>query len=417
VDADEGFEDEGPFSAWVPPDDRLWRHPSETAASAGAAHFVTPAATARGAKGYSTRTWTTALIAGLVGALLASGIGAATGVFGDTTVVRPYATLVSPTASTTKTVAAGATSWSNIYAQLAPSMVMISGDSDAGAVSASGMLWETDYTTAYILSADAALEGVGSVSVAFAGGYTADGRVIGTDAQTGLAVISVAERLLPAGIFPDFPTLGSLTDVSVGDPLATVGSGTESNGSFVTASVSSLDREVTDTDDGLVMLGMIAVANAGPVNYGTAVVDASGDVVGLTVEGGTSDNSPQLVSYALPIDVASAVATQLVNGEKPWHPWIGVLQASDLPSGTARQMNLPGGAEVDAISPGSPADNAGLSPQDVIVSLANTPINSTGSLLDALSGCNRNSRVSLRYLHQGKPVNTSILVTAQPANP
>jgi putative serine protease PepD len=413
VNADEGFDDDGPFASWVAPDDRLWRHPSEVAPGAPAGHF----APSSGLRGDGPRTWTTALVAGVVGALLASGIGVAGGAFSRTTVVHTFASPATPSTTLTRTVAVPATDWTSVNDELDPSMVTVTGNGDAGEVSTSGMLWEPGWDTAYILAASENLDGVSSVNVAFAGGLTSRGRVIGTDPQTGIAVISVGDKTPFAGASLSFPQLGSLTDVSVGASLATVGPGAEAQGSFVPGAVSSLDRPVTDSSSGLVMLGMIAVATAGPVNYGTAVVDTNGDVVGLTVEQGSSDTNTALISYAVPMDVATGIATQIVDGRRPWHPWIGILQAEDLPPITASEMNLPGGAQIDAISPGSPAAEAGLRLNDVIVDLANTPIVSTGGLLDALNDCNSNARVSLRYIHQGKPVTTSIQITAQPTNP
>jgi S1-C subfamily serine protease len=69
------------------------------------------------------------------------------------------------------------------------------------------------------------------------------------------------------------------------------------------------------------------------------------------------------------------------------------------------------------VSPGSPAAQAGLSPSDVIIGLGNNPIQSTGNLLEALDECSYQSAMSLRYLHKGKQVTTTITVTSQPANP
>ena len=420
MNADEGFEDEGPFSPWVPPDDRLWRHPSE---SAGATTQPFSYQTLTPARPSVSRPWTTVLIAGVVGALLASGIGVATGGFVRTTVIRPYTVPISPTTSSSiSTVQEPTLNWSLVYEQLATSVVLISGSSDAGPVSTSGMLWKTDASgeTAYILAADDDLQGLGTVNVAFYSG-SVRGQVIGTDPETGLAVIAVAVRNLPAGADSSWPSLGHLTDIRVGDNLATVDAGTEqsgsyANGAFATGSVSSLYDSIDDPDNDLGMVGLIAVDTSGAVAPGAAVVESNGSVVGLTVESGAGEGNTQN-SYAVSMDVASTIATQIINGQRPWHPWIGVLQAQDLPSSAANSMGLSGGAVVESVSPGSPAAQAGLSASDVIIGLGNNQIQSTGSLLEVLDQCAYQSALSLRYLHKGKQVTTTITVTSQPMNP
>ena len=420
MNADEGFEDEGPFSPWVPPDDRLWRHPSESTGAPTqpfAYQNLTPA------RSSVSRPWATVLIAGVVGALLASGIGVASGGFVRTTVIRPYTVPISPTTtSSISTVQEPTLNWSLIYEQVENSVVLISGSSDAGPVSTSGMLWKTDASgeIAYILAADQDLEGLGNVNVAFYSG-SVRGQVIGTDPETGLAVIAVAARSLPAGADSSWPSLGHLTDIRVGDNLATVDSGTEqsgsfANGAFATGSVSSLYDSINNPNSDRGMVGLIAVDTPGAVAPGAAVVESNGSVVGLTVESGSGDSNTQY-SYAVSMDVASTIATQLINGERPWHPWIGVLQAQDLPTSAANSMGLSGGAVVESVSPGSPAAQAGLSPSDVITGLGNNQIQSTGTLLEVLNQCTGQSAMSLRYLHKGKPVTTTITVTSQPADP
>src|ERR1700737_1526362 len=90
VDPDEGSEDDGPVFAWLPPDDRLWRHPSELQNN--------PLPDRRGAsvlRDLEHRVWAMALLAGAIGALLASGAAVIAGSFDrTTTVVRPVERVV-----------------------------------------------------------------------------------------------------------------------------------------------------------------------------------------------------------------------------------------------------------------------------------------------------------------------------------
>ncbi|MDQ2754795.1 MAG: hypothetical protein M3R71_04515, partial [Actinomycetota bacterium] len=114
MEADDGLDDEGPLFAWIPPDDRLWRHPSESTAGAP------PSPSPRSALHFgswrisSGRTWGVAVVAGVVGALLASGVGMMTGTFEQrTTVVQPVRVMTPGTAAFADAHALGA-DWPSI---------------------------------------------------------------------------------------------------------------------------------------------------------------------------------------------------------------------------------------------------------------------------------------------------------------
>ncbi|MST34229.1 hypothetical protein GHK86_16055, partial [Acidimicrobiaceae bacterium USS-CC1] len=88
---------------------------------------------------------------------------------------------------------------------------------------------------------------------------------------------------------------------------------------------------------------------------GGALVDQGGEVVGITTDLTSVDSSMQGVAFAVPIDTAEHVAVQLLAGQKPADPWIGIQDATDVSTMTASQDGIAGGAEVGAVAPGSPA--------------------------------------------------------------
>lgn len=405
MEHDDGLEEEGPFSRWLPPDDRLWRHPSEVAGVA--AHRPTAAALS---PGRTPRSWPLAIIAGMVGALLASGIGAVTGEFaGGTTVVRPQINQMTPEAMSTSL--ATEPNWPAIFDSLSPTMATIVANGDNGETTTSGVLWRTQGHTAYILTDEDSVNGARNVQVQLAGnGDSLVGHVVGSDEQTGVAVVSIPSK----GVSTAF--LGSVIDLRAGEPVATVaaeGASTQTAGPFASGLVSGTDREL-QVSGGPTMLGMIAISSSGTVGGGAAVVEPDGAVVGITSSATAADSAQAGTTFAIPIDVAVRVANQIVNGSSGSHPWVGVVEATDLPSATASRLGVPGGAIVDAVMSPSPASSAGIKPDDVITSLNGAPVTSAASLLLLTQQCKMGRKITVGFVHMGVQKHANLDVVPQP---
>src|SRR3954452_2914189 len=146
MDADDGLEDDEPVAGWLHPDDRLWRHPSELAATpwpASSAAFAEPVAPAepvaataptenatlaRG--GWQSRPWTIALLGGVIGALLATGLMSISNglTHRSTTVVRPIEQVVTRAANQTPPLVTSNDAVVSIAQRLRPTIVQINVD-------------------------------------------------------------------------------------------------------------------------------------------------------------------------------------------------------------------------------------------------------------------------------------------------
>ena len=362
MEADDGLEEEGPFSRWVPPDDRLWRHPSEfelTRARFGGddAHHVgsgsNPIATAL--SNAVTRTWTVAIVAGIVGALAASGVVMATGAFNQTRSMIVDPTLVSePTPETP----AGATAvdWNTVDDRVAPSVVAINATSPSGPSAASGVMFVRGAHDAYVITDASAVVNANSIQVSFLSGVQENGKVVGSDPMTGLALIAVPNDQ------PYFPTVGTVANLDDADPVLAVGARTAPGGSVFSGAVSAEDREVSVTG-GATLQNLIAVSNGPPIPVpaaGGPLVDQNGRVVGITVSLTPVDTADQDLTFAVPVDVAESVAQQLLAGDCCSHPWLGVANSVTVPTVVAHQLGLIGGVSVGDVTPDSPASRLGL---------------------------------------------------------
>ena len=413
VDLDDGMDDEGPVRPLLPPDDRLWRHPSElhaTDTGASSSYSATRTAT-RTAEGWSpTRVWAVAIVAGVVGALTASGVGMLSGAFDQrTTVVRsvsqdgPSLTLAADTGS------APAVDWTAVDDAVAPSVVAIQVSSASGTATGSGMLMVNGYTSSYVITDSSLVEDGNSITVSYLTGDTVRGHLVRSDPVSGLALVAVPSR---QGMFP---SLGSAAELQVANPVLAVGARTWPGGSVFSGWVSGEDREV-DIASGLSMQNMIAVTSVQiPASAaGGPLVDSHGRVVGVTVSLDPTDPTDQGLTFAVPIDMAKRICQEMLADTSINHPWLGVTDAIDLSSAVASQLRVVGGAQVGSVWPGSPASRVGLSPNDIIISFDGNPVTSTGALTTLLAATPLGKVVTITYIHEGQQRTATVVVANQP---
>jgi putative serine protease PepD len=272
-------------------------------------------------------------------------------------------------------------SFAAIAAKVLPSVVSInvrgSNESDTG----SGVIVRSD---GYVLTNNhvvAAAAGGGSVSVVFNDGSTASARIVGTDQEDDLAVIKVDKSGLPAA------TLGSSSAVRVGDAVLAVGSPLGLSGTVTAGIVSALNRPVDTTQDQqqqqtdpfgfsqqqqptttTVINAIQTDAAINPGNSGGPLLDSAGKVIGINSAiastgsvGGQSGNIG--VGFAIPIDQARIIASELIKNGKASHPLMGVVLA-DVTDSNGNEL-----ARVQSVTSGGPADKAGIEVGDVIVAI------------------------------------------------
>ena len=352
VEPNDFADDEG-GSGWVHPDDRLWRHPSEVAAAR-------PPATV------STRrqptAWAVGGLAGVIGALLTAGLIAAAG--GFTTRVQPVRSIervASPVGIATASTSLNSDSIVTVAQRLRPSIVEVRADgADGTKVSGSGVVFRDD---GHILTNRHVVDGASNVTVVSADGRTLDAIVVGTDADTDVAVLKV-DSAMPAA------TLGTVGGLRVGQQAIAIGSPLGlSGGPSVTVGVVSALGRAFDAKDGPPLLDMIQTdAPISPGSSGGALLDAAGNVIGITTAIAVSEVGAEGLGFATPIDIARDVAEQLLTTGHVVHVWLGV-RGEDLDAAMAKTLGVTGGALVRDVTSGSPADLAGVKARDIITSV------------------------------------------------
>lgn len=416
---DDELGDDEPTRPLLPPDDRLWRHPSELFSSVPATS--PPLGLGRGA---GERQWGLVVSAGVVGALIATGIVLASGHLGSSK-VRGVAASAAVTlgtkaphgsggaagaassgtpGSTAPTVAVG-DSLHALAARLAPSMVALEITSASGKRRGTGLIYRSDGT---VVTTDRLVRGSTSITAVSSTGQEESAALVGSDPDNDVAVMRVGGTgLVPAPFFPaaSLPSLapGQLTTaVSTGD-------GNGDRPQVYVGTVQSMNRHVA-LGDGPPLLGAIETDAPLSTNVdGGALLDSAGRVVGLVA--GDTGSGTATRSLAVPVAAVESSANQILVTGRATHSWLGI-DGSNLSAGKARSLGVAGGVDVQEVDPHSPAAAAGMTRGEVIESINGSPVPSLLDLQADLHGMAPGTQVSIAGELRGHPVDVTLHLAA-----
>lgn len=233
---------------------------------------------------------------------------------------------------------------------LAPAVVQIDTSTGLG----SGFIYDS---SGLILTAAHVVDGTTDVAVRLGDGSRIAGTVLGSDASTDVAVVKIdGSADLPVAV------LATGVDLRVGQTAVAIGSPFGLDQSVTSGIISALGRSTQTPGGAIPAIQTDAPINSG--NSGGALADRQGRVIGIndsiiTGSQGTTGNVG--IGFAIPIDIAKAVADKIVAGEEPTGGFLGVRGAD----GTGDRA----GALITDVEPGTPAYEAGLEVDDLVIDL------------------------------------------------
>ncbi|MFE0021485.1 trypsin-like peptidase domain-containing protein [Amycolatopsis sp. NPDC059021] len=282
-----------------------------------------------------------------------------------------------------QTAAAPAGSVESVAKKLSPSVVELQVAGRTAQGEGSGFVLSTD---GYILTNNHVVEVAangGQIQSVFPDGKKAPAKVIGRDPTTDIAVVKVDNV---SGLTP--VELGRSDDLRVGQSVVAIGSPFELTGTVTSGIVSSLHRPVraggNNGDQATVMDAVQTDAAINPGNSGGPLANMSGQVIGInsaiyspqssSSRGGSSEGANVGIGFAIPIDQARRTADDIIKTGKATQTYIGA-KVQDAQGG---------GAQLGDITPGSPAEKAGLKPGDVVTKIDDRTIDSADTLIAAI---------------------------------
>jgi putative serine protease PepD len=244
--------------------------------------------------------------------------------------------------------------------------------------------------------------GGGPLSIVRSDGESTDVTIAGRDPLTDLAVVKAANS-------SNLPVIskGESGTLQVGQPVVALGSPLGLTSTVTTGIVSALNRYVrVPAEHGQTahLVGAIQTdASINPGNSGGALVDCQARLVGINTAGAAVPNSPGGsigLGFAIPIDLASGIADQLIAGEQVSRPTFG-LQVQPISQELAHATGRSAGLFVQAVTAGGPADRAGLRPGDIIVEVDGEPAQSLDDLIVKTLKLKSGDTVQLTYERAG----------------
>jgi S1-C subfamily serine protease len=268
----------------------------------------------------------------------------------------------------------------------------------------SGVIFQSD---GLILTNAHVVEKSDRVFVGLKDGRRAEGKVVGLDSVTDLALV----RLMEPGPWPVAP-LGNSDALQVGDWAIAVGNPYGLDNTVTMGIVSNLNRNVSKlgiTDKRLDLIQTDAAINPG--NSGGPLLNADGEVVGINtlVRSGPGAG----LGFAIPINRAREIANKLLATGRVSHPMIGV-GLDNLPPELQRSIRE--GVLVRSVMPGGPADRAGLRSGDVIVAASGKPVPGPAQMVDAVEANGVGRPMSLRVVRRGTPLDLQVIPTGMQAS-
>jgi len=313
----------------------------------------------------------------------------------------------------------GACDATAVAAETLPSVVTISAsDATAGSTGSGEVIRDDGHilTNNHVIALAA---NGGSMDVVFSDGTSAPAVLVGRDPQTDLAVIKVdAGRQLPV------IAMAASSTVQIGQPVVAIGAPLGLTGTITSGIVSALSRTVQvpgDNGESAVLLSALQTDTAiNPGNSGGALVDCAGSLIGVpsanaivTNAAGQSSVGSSGVAFAIPVDLARAVSDQLIDTGVVNHSYLGLEVVDITPSATADPAQQ-GGVYVSAVTPGGPAELAGLVVGDVITAVDNTPVDADQLALLTLTK-KPGETAAVTYVRAGERAHANITFGTPPS--
>lgn len=327
---------------------------------------------------------------------------------------------VTSNASLTKTSSVVTSDVSSVVENVMPSIVSITnmsvqevqnyfgGTSKQESESAgTGIIISQNDSELLVVTNNHVVAGSDTLTVTFADGNSVEANIKGTDSEYDVAVVAVPLDSISEDTKKaiSVATLGDSTELKVGEPAIAIGNALGYGQSVTTGVISALNRSVSETDQttgettesSVKLIQTDAAINPG--NSGGALVNASGEVIGINSSKLVGD-SVEGVGYAIPISDVSDLIENLMNQEtktKVAEADQGAIGIKGMSVSTeySQQLNMPEGVYVSEVTKGGGAEKGGMTRGCIITGINGTTVSSMDDLQEQLQYYAKGDEVEL----------------------
>jgi Do/DeqQ family serine protease len=262
----------------------------------------------------------------------------------------------------------------------------------------------------YILTNHHVVESVDQIEIALADARKVPARVVGTDPETDLAVLKIEQQKLPS------ITFAKADQLRVGDIVLAIGNPFGIGQTVTQGIISGLGRS---------HLGITVYENfiqtdaaINPGNSGGALVDASGNLVGINTAIYSQTGGSMGIGYAIPVSTARLVMEQIIQKGQVTRGWIGVgVQDVTLEIAESLKLNAAGGVLITQVERGGPADKAGVKLGDILLSVNGKPVADTIAMLNAIAALQPGQQAQLKVTRNQAENELAVTIGQRPRPP
>ena len=270
----------------------------------------------------------------------------------------------------------------------------------------SGVIFRED---GYIVTNYHVIAGATSLSVSLADGRIVDGVVVGTDETTDLAVVKIDAEQLTAAVFGDSDQLkvGELA-VAIGNPL-----GDEFARTVTSGIISGTDRTIQAEDRTYKVIQTDAAINSG--NSGGALINSKGEVIGINSVK-IQSTGVEGMGFAIPINEVKPIIQEIMDNGYVSRPYMGItgMTLTDQVISYYRlNPKVTQGVLVYSTVAGSPAQQAGIQPGDVLYKVDSTVLESMDQLTEYLSDHKAGDQLTFLVDRSGQSIEAKVTLGDQ----
>lgn len=307
--------------------------------------------------------------------------------------------------------ATGVNSWAEVASKVSNSVVSIQAGSDNQEATGSGAVLDSE---GHIVTNNHVVAGAKSIMVTMSDGQIIEASIVGTDPSTDLAVIKL-KSLPEDGVNPI--RFADSNDLVVGQGVMSIGSPLGYANTVTTGVISATDRPVViatqGASNGYSATDAIQIdAAINPGNSGGPTFDSTGKVIGINSSiASTSLNQSEAgnvgIGFAIPSNLVKSITSSIIKDGEAKHVWLGVSMSGQDATVTVDDVTR-SGAQIVKITPGSPAEKAGMQAGDVIIGWNGEPVENSSSLMSRVRSVALGEDVDLTVVRNGKPMDLKV---------
>jgi Do/DeqQ family serine protease len=253
----------------------------------------------------------------------------------------------------------------------------------------------------HILTNEHVVAQASRIHIGLADGRELDAALVGADPNNDIAVLQVkTDKPLP------WVAPGTSRDLMVGEPVIAIGNPFGLSSTVTTGVLSAINRSIRT--DARVYHGFLQIdASINPGNSGGPLLNAEGHLIGINT---AVYGNAQGIGFAIPIDTAQRVVSELIKHGEISPVWIGI-ELQDLDAGLISALSLPAattGVLINRVRDASPAARAGVRRGDVVTRIDGQPLEAARDYYERLDTLTNGQAIELTLMRDGSPRRVSL---------